>query len=171
MWPSDGQKMTKQNAAPFSSPPPLSPELSPMTTDRPQAPGYLANLMARLFHEISAQGLQPLGIEPDHFPVLIELWFGPGASRASLCDSQEADAGVIDPLVRGLASAGFIDSFPVDPAEKLTLTDKGRSVRDAAIAAARRANQAATDALSEDEMAQFTSMMNRVIDALKAARA
>ena len=27
--------------------------------DRPNAPGYLANLMARLFHEVSGQGLSP----------------------------------------------------------------------------------------------------------------
>jgi hypothetical protein len=57
-----------------------------MHTDRPAAPGYLANLMARLFHEVSGEGLAPLGIRPEQFPVLVELWFGPGASRASLVD-------------------------------------------------------------------------------------
>jgi hypothetical protein len=40
-----------------------------------------------------------------------------------------------------------------------------------AIAVARRANAAAMEALSEDEMAMFMATMNRVIDALQAAKA
>lgn len=138
--------------------------------DRPQAPGYLANLMARLFHEVSGQGLAPLGVRPEHFPILIELWFGQGATRQSLCTSQESSPDLIDPLLATLAADGLIEAPPTDPTAPLALTGKGRDVRDAAIAAARRANAAAGGALSEAEMASFMDMMNRVIDALQAAR-
>jgi DNA-binding MarR family transcriptional regulator len=140
-----------------------------MSPDRPQAPGYLANLMARLFHEVSGAGLRPLGIRAGQFPVLVQLWFGDGASRASLVDALEMDAAEVDALVRTLAEDGLVASFPA-AAETLLLTDKARSARDAAVTAARRANQAANAALSEDEMAQFMALMNRVIDALQAAR-
>lgn len=61
-------------------------------SSRPNAPGYLANLMARLLHEVSGEGLAPLGIRPDQFPVLVQSWFGEGASRASLMQSLELDA-------------------------------------------------------------------------------
>jgi hypothetical protein len=38
------------------------------------------------------------------------------------------------------------------------------------LSAARRANAAAASALSQEEMAAFVGMMNRVIEALQAAR-
>lgn len=141
-----------------------------MSNERPQAPGYLANLMARLFHEVAAEDLAPLGISPAQFPILVELWFGEGASRASLAWSQEMDATALDALVTTLAEDGLIAAIPAGREENLVLTDKGRSVRDGAISAARRANHAAARALSEDEMAQLLVLMNRVIDALQKER-
>ena len=55
-----------------------------MNPSRPQAPGYLANLMARLFHQISAEGLTPLGVRPAQFPILVDLWFGEGPATIVL---------------------------------------------------------------------------------------
>jgi DNA-binding MarR family transcriptional regulator len=141
-----------------------------LNPDRPQAPGYLANLMARLFHEIADDGLAPLGIAPAMFPLLAELWFGDGpVSHESLRVSQEMGAGDVDALVTAMADAGLIEAMP-EPAEAIVLTARGMSVRDEALSAARRANAAAASALSEEEMAAFVGMMNRVIDALQAAR-
>lgn len=143
-----------------------------MHADRPQAPGYLANQMARLFHEVSGEGLEPLGIRPEHFPILVELWFSPAdVTQATLEQSQEADAATIDAWLRAMASDGLIEAISGDRTEKLVLTPKAIAARDDAVKAARRANQAATDALSEAEMAQFIDMMNRVIEALQAAKA
>ncbi len=140
--------------------------------DRPQAPGYLANLMARLFHEVSGDGLMPLGIAPAHFPILVELWFGDTpVTRETLRASQEMAATGVDVLVQSMADAGLIEAFPTDPRASLQLTALAQSVRDPAIGAARRANAAAAGALSEDEMKLLVAMMNRVIDALQAARA
>jgi hypothetical protein len=137
--------------------------------DRPQAPGYLANLMARLFHEISGEGLKPLGIAPAHFPLLIELWFGDSPiTRDSLIATQESSAEEIDALVQSMTTANLIE--PPNPGTPLQLTELGTSLRDQALPAARRANAAAASALSEAEMASFMEMMNRVIDALQAAR-
>lgn len=139
--------------------------------DRPQAPGYLANLMARLFHDIAGEGLKPLGIPPATFPLLVELWFGDTpVSRTTLRLSQESAATDIDALVQQLAAAGLIETFPTHPETPLQLTALGTSVRDQAIPAARRANAAAAAALSEAEMPVFMDMMNRVIDALQAAK-
>ena len=142
-----------------------------MHPDRPNAPGYLANLMARLFHDVSGAGLHPLGIRPEQFPVLVQLWFAGGASRASLADSLELDPPRTDALVQSLADDGLIASFPVDSKENLVLTDKGTAARDPAMPAARRANQAAASALSDPEMTEFLALMNRVIDALQQASA
>lgn len=139
--------------------------------DRPQAPGYLANLMARLFHEVSGEGLEPLGIAPAMFPLLIELWFGDGpVSRESLTASQEMGADEVDVLVSAMAAAGLIERMP-EPGEAIVLTAMGESVKGPAVAAARHANAAAAGALSEEEMAVFLGMMNRVIDALQGAAA
>jgi DNA-binding MarR family transcriptional regulator len=139
--------------------------------DRPQSPGYLANMMARLFHEVLGDSSVALGVAPATFPLLIELWFADGpVTRQSLRVKQESGAEVIDPLVRSLAAAGLIVEFPPDPAAALKLTERGNAVRDPVIAAARRTNAAALAVLSEAEAAAFTETMNRVINALQAAR-
>lgn len=139
--------------------------------DRPQAPGYLANLMARLFHEVSGSGLAPLGIRAEQFPILVELWFGDGeVTRETLCRTQEADGKWIDALVEQLAADGLIEPIATNAQAALVLTDKAKAARDAAVQAARRANDAARNALSEDELAQLMGLMNRVIDALQAAK-
>ncbi|MEQ1770039.1 MAG: hypothetical protein ABL879_09385 [Devosia sp.] len=139
--------------------------------DRPQAPGYLANLMARLFHEVSGDGLAPLGIRADQFPVLVELWFGGGpVTRASLRVSQESDVVHVDTLVRGLADDGLITQFPADDTTPLVLTPKAAGARDAAVASARKANDAVRSVLDPEALEQFIGTMNRVIDALHAAR-
>ena len=140
-------------------------------SERSQAPGYLANLMARLFHEVAGQGLHLLGIDAEQFPLLIELWFGNGTSRAGLEASHESDTQRIDRLLAAMQAEGLLEHIPSDPHQNLVLTATAHEIRDAAIAAARRANQAATAALSETELTQLTSLMNRVIDALKAAKA
>src|SRR5205085_1286933 len=109
-------------------------------------------------------------IAPAQFPLLIELWFGDGpVTRESVIASQESSAEEIDPLVQAMAAAGLIESFPA-AGTPLQLTALGTSLRDPAITAARRANGVAASALSETEMAAFVEMMNRVIDALQAAK-
>jgi DNA-binding MarR family transcriptional regulator len=138
--------------------------------NRPQAPGYLANLMARLFHELSGEGLAPLGIAPAMFPLLAELWFSTElVSRETLRARQEMSAGEVDALVSAMAAAGLIEGMP-EPGEAIVLTAMGASVRDPAIVAARHANAAAASALSDEEMTVFVGMMNRVIDALQGAK-
>src|SRR5689334_10217212 len=101
--------------------------------DRPQAPGYLANLMARLFHEVSGEGLAPLGIAPAMFPLLVELWFGDApVTRESLVVSQEMGRADVDALVEAMIASGLVTE-----ADALALTPKGQGARDGAIAAAR----------------------------------
>jgi DNA-binding MarR family transcriptional regulator len=142
-----------------------------MHTDRPQAPGYLANLMARLFHELAGEGLEPLGIRPEQFPILVELWFGDAdVTAASLAVTQEMDGRDVESLLLSLAADQLISVVPITPDEKIVLTDRATAIRDDAVRAARRANQAAAGALSGDEMAQLLGLMNRVIDALQAAK-
>jgi DNA-binding MarR family transcriptional regulator len=141
-----------------------------MPIDRPQAPGYLANLMARLFHEVSAEGLAPLGIRPEQFPALVPVWFGGEVSRAGLAAALECDQADADHLVHTLVNDGLLASFPFDAEEHLVLTAKAAGARDAAVAAARHANQAALAVLTEEEARQFTVLMNRVIDALQTAK-
>jgi DNA-binding MarR family transcriptional regulator len=127
--------------------------------------------MARLFHEVAAQGLHPLGISPEHFPLLVELWFGQDVTRASLAAGQEAALATTDSLLEQMHAAGLLAEFPADPDAPLALTARANDVRDAAIAAARRANQSAAAALTDVEMAELVALMNRVIDALQAAKA
>jgi DNA-binding MarR family transcriptional regulator len=143
-----------------------------MQKDRPQAPGYLANLMARLFHEVAGAGLAPLGIRPQQFPILVELWFGQAdVTVTSLVRSQEMRARDVEALLLDLAADGLIAMVPAHPGQKIVLTERAVAARDDALKAARRANQAAAGALTDTEMAQLLELMNRVIEALQKERA
>lgn len=143
-----------------------------MQKDRPQAPGYLANLMARLFHEVAGAGLAPLGIRPEQFPILVELWFGQAdVTVTSLVRTQEMRARDVEALLLDLAADGLIAMVPAHPGQKIVLTERAVAARDDALKAARRANQAAAGALTDTEMAQLLELMNRVIDALQKERA
>jgi hypothetical protein len=143
-----------------------------MQKDRPQAPGYLANLMARLFHEVAGAGLAPLGIRPEQFPSLVELWFGQAdVTVTSLVRSQEKRARDVEALLLDLAADGLIAMVPAHPGQKIVLTERAVAARDDALKAARRANPAAAGALTDTEMAQLLELMNRVIDALQKERA
>ena len=143
-----------------------------MQKDRPQAPGYLANLMARLFHEVAGAGLAPLGIRPQQFPILVELWFGQAdVTVTSLMRSQEMRARDVEALLLDLAADGLIAMVPAHPGQKIVLTERAVAARDDALKAARRANQAAVGALTDTEMTQLLELMNRVIDALQKERA
>lgn len=143
-----------------------------MQKDRPQAPGYLANLMARLFHEVAGAGLAPLGIRPQQFPILVELWFGQAdVTVTSLVRSQEMRARDVEALLLDLAGDGLIAMVPAHPGQKIVLTERAVAARDDALKAARRANQAAVGALTDTEMTQLLELMNRVIDALQKERA
>jgi DNA-binding MarR family transcriptional regulator len=126
--------------------------------------------MARLFHEVSGEGLAPLGIRPHQFPILVELWFGDGASRDSLTQSLEMDAAGVHALLAELSADGLIETVPTDSAQNLVLTAKASAAREGAIPAARRANQTAASVLNDDEMAHLLSLMNRVIHALQTTR-
>src|SRR6476620_5733577 len=85
-----------------------------MHADRPQAPGYLANLMARLFHEVADDGLARLGIRPEQFPILVELWFGDGEVTAtSLASTQEEHPRRIAQMLLDLAADGLITRVPI----------------------------------------------------------
>ena len=138
--------------------------------NRPQVPGYLANLMARLFHEVSGEGQKPLGMAPAQFPILVELWAGSKATRKSLRASQEMGAEDVDALVAAIAEAGLIEAMPADENETIRVSSRGMLARSPAIQSAMRANAIAESALSKEEMATFIEMMNRVIDALQAAK-
>ena len=143
-----------------------------MQKDRPQAPGYLANLMARLFHEVAGAGLAPLGIRPQQFPILVELWFGQAdVTVTSLVRSQEMRARDVEALLLDLAADGLIAMVPAHSGQKIVLTERAVAARDDALKAARRANQAAVGALTDTEMTQLLELMNRVIDALQKERA
>jgi len=131
----------------------------------------LANLMARLFHEVAGEGLAPLGIRPAHFPLLAALWFDAGElSLAEFEEVREAAPELVASWVREMVADGLVENFPASRHEKIVLTAKAITARDGAVAAAVRANQAGQSALSEAEMTQFMEMMNRVIDALQAAK-
>jgi DNA-binding MarR family transcriptional regulator len=76
----------------------------------------------------------------------------------------------VESMLLSLAVDELIEVVPKWPDQKIVLTDEASAARDEAVKAARRANQSAVGALSEDEMAQLLGLMNRVIDALQAAK-
>lgn len=128
--------------------------------------GFLANHMARLFAVALAGRVQPLGLAPAQFMVLLELWAEEGRTQADLTAALSVEQATMANTLARMERDGLIDRHP-SPADKrarlVHLTPEARGLKAQAIAEAQAVNAQALDGFSEDEAAAFLAMMRRVI--------
>lgn len=128
--------------------------------------GFLANHMARLFAAGLQRRIQPLGLAPAQFMVLLELWDGDGKTQAELVAALDVEQATMANTLARMQRDGLIERHPSKTdkrARNVFLTDLARSLEQEAKAAARAQNTAALSALSAAEQRQFLDLMQRVI--------
>ncbi|MCE8555472.1 MarR family transcriptional regulator [Ruegeria pomeroyi] len=128
--------------------------------------GYLANHMARLFAAGLARRIQPLGLAPAQFMVLLELWHSDGRTQADLTAALDVEQATMANTLKRMERDGLIRRLPSEEdrrARLIHLTDRARALEAEAKAAAGAQNAQALAGLDAAERATFTALMRRVI--------
>jgi DNA-binding MarR family transcriptional regulator len=137
---------------------------------RESSAGYLANHMARVFARALSRRIEPLGLAPGQFMVLLELWQKDGVSQKSIVQSLDVEQATIANTLARMERDGLIlrRSHPADArAQTIHLTRKGRMLQPEAIACAEKVNGRALSSLGKQEREQFLTAMRLAIAALK----
>ena len=138
-----------------------------MNFDRTTSAGYLINHLSRLFFEALRKQIEPLGIVPGQFPTLLALWEKDGQDQKGLVETLAIEQATLANTLKRMERDGLVfrTTHPTDNRAKVVfLTEKGRSLREAAQAKAVRVNALALGCLSEEEAEQYVALMQRVIE-------
>lgn len=140
-----------------------------MSNFKDHSAGYLANHMARLFAAGLQKRIQPLGLAPAQFMVLLELWDGDGKTQADLVAALDVEQATMANTLARMERDGLIDRRISDTdkrARNVFLTDHAKGLQAEAMVQAKAENQLAVSGLSEDEQQQFLALMRTVIATL-----
>ena len=145
-----------------------------MSFDRDASVGYLVNHAARLFARQLDAGLGPLGLSTGPFPLLLHLWERDGLTQRDLVERLGYEQPTVAATLARMERDGLVERRP-DPrdgrAQRIWLTERGRSLRAQAEAEAEAVNARALAGLSSEEARQFVEMTRRVIGALQVSEA
>lgn len=137
-----------------------------MSFSKDDSAGYLANHMARLFERGLAARIRPLGLTTGTFPALLELWENDGLTQKQLVERLDIEQATMANTLSRMERDGLIkrekDSGD-GRVQRVRLTERARALRDPAIAAATAENEDALFALSDEESANFISLMQKII--------
>lgn len=136
-------------------------------TSRP-ARSDLAAMLAPLLRELAAAEMPVLeehGLTMWGYSVLVALDRSPMRTQAALADAINADKTRIIPVLDGLQKQGYIERHPAPDDRRvrlLSITDAGRSVKDAAQAAIQRGEQRWLSRLAAEDRATFVRLLQQL---------
>ncbi|VEG13450.1 MarR family winged helix-turn-helix transcriptional regulator [Moraxella cuniculi] len=128
--------------------------------------GYLVNHLARQFAILLAKDLEPLGISPAQFPILLTLWEKDGLSQNELVEIADLRQATIANTLARMERDGLIErkAHPSDARSRLIfLSEKAKNLQEQATQIAKNINAGALSVLTDDEQAMFILMMNKVM--------
>lgn len=144
-----------------------------MTFEKAHSAGFLANQMARLFATGLARRLQPIGLRPAQFMVLLELWEDDGLSQRALVERLDVEQATMANTLTRMERDGLISRHP-DPDDKrarlIRLTDHARALERPAKEAAQAQNDAALAGLSQTQQEALKSAMTQVIATMRRTK-
>jgi MarR family transcriptional regulator, transcriptional regulator for hemolysin len=129
-------------------------------------PGHLISLAARLFARLSEARLKPLGFGVGHLPVLIALKEGRADTQRDLARFAKIEQPSMAQMLVRMERDGLIKREPSDTdgrSSRVSLTRVARDRLPNACAALFQGNREALTGFSDDEVAQFTDLLQRLI--------
>jgi len=142
---------------------------APMAFSKSDSAGYLANHMARLFASGLHRRIQPLGLAPAQFMVLLILWGQDGQTQSELTRALDVEQATMANTLRRMERDGLIIRRPCKTdrrARVICLTERARDLQEAATEAAQDQNRVALAGLDGDEQKLLVELMHRVIAAM-----
>jgi MarR family transcriptional regulator for hemolysin len=129
-------------------------------------PGHLISLAARGFARLSEARLKPLGFGVGHLPVLVALQDGQASSQSELARFARIEQPSMAQMLTRMERDGLIARTP-HPGDKrssqVSLTDSARTRLPDACAVLFDGNRDALDGFTEEEAAQLTALLTRLI--------
>jgi DNA-binding MarR family transcriptional regulator len=127
--------------------------------------GYQVNLAARLFARALAALVEPLGLAPGQFPVLLALWEREERTQGELSRLVQVEQPTMANTLARMERDGLIQRKP-DPRDRrrtvIRLTTRGRDLESPAVAAARSINARAVQGLTPREQDELRRMLGIV---------
>ena len=130
--------------------------------------GYLINRTARAFAAMLAAELRPFDVGIGQWAVLLHLWSVDGMSQAELARRAAIEQPTMVRTIDRMERDGLVTRTP-DPrdgrASRITLTKRGRDLRDELVPLADGVNRAATEHLTDDEVATLRRLLAKLLEA------
>jgi MarR family transcriptional regulator for hemolysin len=140
-----------------------------MRLDVLSTPGHLISLAARGFARLSESRLGPLGFGIGQLPVLVALQDGRVGTQRELARFANIEQPPMAQMLTRMERDGLIRRTP-DPQDGrsslIELTDIAQAHLPGACAALFQGNRAALSGFTDEEVSQFVSMLNRLIENL-----
>lgn len=137
-----------------------------MTFQKEDSAGYLLHHVARLFSKTLRMHLEPLGIVPGQFGVLLVLWEKEGVTQKELLEHLDVEQATLGNTLTRMQRDGLIRRTKHEAdgrAQQIWLTSKAKQVREAALQATLQANQCALSALDDQEVAVLLTLLKKIL--------
>jgi DNA-binding MarR family transcriptional regulator len=137
---------------------------------RQESLGYQVNHLARLLAQALAVRIAPHGVVPGQFAQLLALYEEDDLTQRELCDRIRIEQATMANTLQRMQRDGLVDCVP-DRTDRrrmrVRLTERARTLEADLAAAARAVNAAATQGLSDEEVADFMPITATVIQNLE----
>ncbi|WP_417245514.1 MarR family winged helix-turn-helix transcriptional regulator [Celeribacter sp.] len=133
---------------------------------RTHSEGYLANHLARLFARALQYRIKPLGLSTGTFPVMLALWEKEGRTQRELVMELGVEQATMANTLSRMERDGLVirRAHEVDArVQTVWLTERARDLREPAVRAAEEVNDLAAQGMSDQQRADFTTLMAQVI--------
>ncbi len=137
---------------------------------RQESLGYQVNHLARLLAQALAVRIAPHGVVPGQFAQLLALYEDDDLTQRELCDRIGIEQATMANTLQRMQRDGLVDCVP-DRTDRrrmrVRLTERAQTLEADLAAAARAVNAAATQGLSDEEVADFMRITATVIQNLE----
>ena len=128
--------------------------------------GYLINRAARAFAGRLADELRPFEVGIGQWAVLLHLWGNDGMTQAQLARRVAIEQPTMVRTIDRMERDGLVIRSP-DPndgrASRITLTERGWTLRDALVPLAARVNRVATQAMTDEEVVALKRLLAKLV--------
>ena len=116
----------------------------------------------------SPRELRPFDVGIGQWAVLLHLWANDGLTQAQLARRVAIEQPTMVRTIDRMERDGLVTRTP-DPndgrASRISLTDRGRALRDDLVPLADEVNRAATGTLTDEEVATLRRLLGKLVDA------
>jgi DNA-binding MarR family transcriptional regulator len=133
-----------------------------------RAPVHLAGQLGQIMKGVVSEVLEPHGLTPPHWGVMVAIAREPGTDQRRVCERQSMDPNSASRLIDELEEMGLVRRVPSATdrrANRLEFTDKGRRLRQKLRGPILEAQDRVLAPLEREEKHLLLQLLTRVVEA------